>query len=376
MKAVANALRRPVVRRCPLLRLRRETPLPTCSGMRRTLLCTQKKRRLHDSHAITEFLAVVIGRALAYVVRGESKTDHAICLFVSPETCPAPPSGTMRVVRRLGLLAGTALVAVALAGCGVKSEPTGAGTVFPSHAVDATGQTVTLTSPPLRIVSFDAGATAILNDLGLSSETVTATAASLAREAANPSTALVIVPATLEPSLLQTLTTTAPIYHYGANPLTSAPTSITQLGLAVGKGSEAAAIAKAVAAGLATLTAQLATEPPVRVLLEGRGFTAYGPSTPAGLAVAAAGGTNVVTVDQPLNLTDVVGLDVAAWVSLQPGGSTLASLQAYPELAAVPAVKDGRIVPLPIAGFPIDAALPGALQALADDLHSAPVAAG
>ena len=284
----------------------------------------------------------------------------------------------MRRVRRLGLLAGTALVAIALAGCGVKSEPTGTGTAFPSRAVDAAGQTVTLASPPLRIVSFDAGATAILNDLGLSAETVTVTTAGLAREAANPSTALVIVPATLEPALLQTLTTatTAPIYHYGADPLTSAPTTITQLGLAVGKGPEAALIAKTVAAGLATLAAQLATEQPVRVLLEGRGFTAYGPSTPAGLAVAAAGGTNVVTVDQPLNLTDVVGLDVAAWVSLQPGGSTLASLQSYPELAAVPAVKDSRIVPLPIAGFPIDAALPGALQALADDLHSAPVAAG
>ena len=282
----------------------------------------------------------------------------------------------MRVVRRLGLLAGTALVAIALAGCGVKSEPTGAGAAFPSHAVDAAGQTVTLSSPPLRIVSFDAGATAILNDLGLSAETVTATAASLAREAADPGTALVIVPATLEPALLQTLTTTAPIYHYGADPLTSAPTTITQLGLAVGKGPEAALIAKTVAAGLATLAAQLATEQPVRVLLEGRGFTAYGPSTPAGLAVATAGGTNVVTVDQPLNLTDVVGLDVTAWVSLQPGGSTLASLQTYPELAAVPAVKDGRIVPLPMAGFAIDAALPGALQALADDLHSAPVAAG
>ena len=284
----------------------------------------------------------------------------------------------MRVVRRLGLLAGTALVAIALAGCGVKSEPTGTGTAFPSHAVDAAGQTVTLAAPPLRIVSFDAGATAILNDLGLSAETVTATAASLAREAANPSTALVIVPATLEPALLQTLTTatTAPIYHYGADPMTSAPTTITQLGLAVGKGPEAALIAKTVAAGLATLAAQLATEQPVRVLLEGRGFTAYGPSTPAGLAVAAAGGTTVVTVDQPLNLAAVVGLDVAAWVSLQPGGSTLASLQGYPELAAVPAIKDSRIVPLPMAGFPIDAALPGALQALADDLHSAPVAAG
>ncbi|MBJ7333160.1 MAG: ABC transporter substrate-binding protein, partial [Thermoleophilia bacterium] len=232
-------------------------------------------------------------------------------------------------MRRLGLLAGTALVAIALAGCGVKSEPTGAGAAFPSQAVDAAGQTVTLAAPPLRIVSFDAGATAILHDLGLRAETVTATAASLSSEAADPSTALVIVPANLEPALLQALakTTTAPIYHYGADPLTSAPTTITQLGLVVGKGPEAAVIAKTVAAGLATLAAQVATEQPVRVLLEGRGFTAYGPTNPAGLAVTAAGGTNVVTVDQPLNLTAVLGLDVAAWVSLQPGGSTLTSLQ-------------------------------------------------
>lgn len=284
----------------------------------------------------------------------------------------------MRGVRRLGLLAGTALVALALGGCGVKSEPTGAGGAFPSHAVDAAGQTVTLASPPLRIVSLDAGATAILRDLGLNAEAVTVTSANLVDEAANPSTALVIVPTTLEPALLQALTTsaTAPVFRYGAVPLTDAPTTITQLGLVVGKGPEAAVIAKAVAAELATLAAQLATEPPVRVLIEGRGFTAYGPSTPAGLAVAAAGGTNVVTVDQPLNLTDVVALNVAAWVSLQPGGSTLTSLLAYPEFAGVPAVRDGRIVPLPKEGFAIDAALPGALKALADDLHSAPVSTG
>jgi hypothetical protein len=31
---------------------------------------------------------------------------------------------------------------------------------------------------------------------------------------------------------------------------------------------------------------------------------------------------------------------------------------------------------MPRGGFPIDAALPGALQALADDLHAAPLTAG
>ena len=284
----------------------------------------------------------------------------------------------MRGVRRLGLLVFTALVAVLLAGCGVKSEPTKSSLAFPSHAIDASGQTVTLTQTPTRIVSFDVGATAILQDLGLGNVTVAPTAATLSTEVAKSTTALVIVPSTLDPGLLQTIThaTTAPVYQYGANPLSTAPSAITQLGLAVGKGPDAAAIAKAVAAGLSALAAQLATESSVRVLLEGRGFTAYGPATPAGLAVTAAGGTNVVTTDQPLNLADVAGLNVGAWVSLQPGGSTLASLQSYPELATVPAVMDARIVPLPKDGFPIDAALPAALRALADDLHAAAVSTG
>ena len=285
------------------------------------------------------------------------------------------PSGTMRGVHRFGLIASTVLVAVLLAGCGVKSEPTTSSVAFPSHGIDAVGHQITLVTPPTRIVSFDSGATAILHDLGLANVTVAPTAATLAAEVAKSTTSLVIVPSTLDPQLLQTIThaTTAPVYLYGANPLSTAPSTITQLGLVVGKGPEAAAIAKAVAASLTALTAQLATEPNVRVLLEGRGFTAYGPATPAGLAVSAAGGTNVVTTDQPLNLSDVAALTIGAWVSLQPGGSTLASLQSYPELAAVPAVKDARIVPLPKNGYPIDAALPAALRALADDLHAAAV---
>ncbi len=284
----------------------------------------------------------------------------------------------MRGVRRLGLLVSTALVAALLAGCGVKSEPTNAGAAFPSHAVDAAGQTVALDASPTRIVSFDVGATAILQDLGLGAITTTATASTLSAAVADPTTTLVIVPATIDQALLQTIThaTEAPVYQYGANPLSTAPSAITQLGLVVGKGPEAATIASVVASGLSALAAQLKTEPAVRVLVEGRGFTAYGPATPAGLAVSAAGGTNVVSADQPLNVADILGLNVAAWVSLQPGGSTLASLQGYPELAAVPAITDGRLVQVPDDGYPIDAALPAALQALADDLHAAPVTTG
>jgi ABC-type Fe3+-hydroxamate transport system substrate-binding protein len=92
--------------------------------------------------------------------------------------------------------------------------------------------------------------------------------------------------------------------------------------------------------------------------------------------VAAAGGENVLAMDQPIDIAALPGLQIDAWVSLQPGGSSLTSLQRFPELTDVPAVAESRIISMPRGGFPIDAALPGALQALADDLHAAPLAAG
>jgi ABC-type Fe3+-hydroxamate transport system substrate-binding protein len=127
---------------------------------------------------------------------------------------------------------------------------------------------------------------------------------------------------------------------------------------------------------LDALAERLAGEPRVRTLIEGAGFIGYGPGSNAGMDVAAAGGENVLAMDQPIDIAALPGLQIDAWVSLQPGGSSLTSLQRFPELTDVPAVAESRIISMPRGGFPIDAALPGALQALADDLHAAPLTAG
>ncbi|MGI9116021.1 MAG: hypothetical protein ACR2JV_00080 [Gaiellales bacterium] len=279
---------------------------------------------------------------------------------------------------RPALLVVLALLAAVLAGCGMKAEPTGAIDPYPTHAVDASGQPVSVTAEPTRIVSADPGASAVLRDLGLGSVVVVAMPAGVGTAAADPTTALVVVPLSLDDAALQQLgrATAAPIFRYGADPLSSAPTVVTQLGIAVGRGPAAATVAQAMAAGFATLADRLHDETAVRTLIEGAGFTAFGPATPAGLAVAAAGGENVVPGDTQLDPARIRGLDVAAWVALQPGGSTIASLQGFPELATVPALEANRVIPMPADGYPIDAALPQALQALADDLHAAPVASG
>lgn len=280
---------------------------------------------------------------------------------------------------RRALLAVLALLALALAGCGVKGEPTGAVESFPARAVDASGTSVVVERAPTRIVSADPGATAILRDVGLGDAVTEATAATLGQAAAEPGTGLVIVPLALDAAALAQLRNAAPdvpVFRYGADPLEEAPVTVAQLGLAVGRGPEAAAIAERLAAGLAAVREGLVGKPTVRTLVEGAGFAGFGPTSPAGVDVAAAGGENVLTADQLLDPAAIVGLGVDAWISLDPGGSTLTELRRLPELAAVPAIRDGRVLTLPRDGYPIDAALPQALQALADDLRAAPVASG
>jgi ABC-type Fe3+-hydroxamate transport system substrate-binding protein len=282
-----------------------------------------------------------------------------------------------RVPRR-ALLAAIVLMALVLAGCGIKDEPTGAVDPFPTSAIDAAGEAVAVTAEPVRIVSADPGATAILRDLGLGDVTTEATTSTVAAAAADPLTALVVVPLSLDAAALQQLraSTGAPVFRYGADPLAEAPAIVTLLGVSVGRGPQAATIAKAMTSGLDALAERLAGEPRVRTLIEGAGFIGYGPGSSAGMDVAAAGGENVLAMDQPIDIAALPGLQIDAWVSLQPGGSSLTSLQRFPELTDVPAVAESRIISMPRGGFPIDAALPGALQALADDLHAAPLTAG
>jgi ABC-type Fe3+-hydroxamate transport system substrate-binding protein len=278
-------------------------------------------------------------------------------------------------VPRWVLLAAIAAMALVVSACGVKAEPTGTAATYPTQAIDAAGETVSVTAEPVRIVSLDVGASAILRDLGLGDLLVEATAKTVGPAAADPTTGLVVVPLSFDAAALEQLrgATSAPIFRYGAVPLDRAPTIVTQLGIAVGRGPEAGVVAKAMTSGLDALAQRLASEAPVRTLIEGAGFTGYGPASPAGLAVAAAGGENVLAADQPLDIAALPGLDLAAWVSLEPGGSTLASLQSFPELATVPAITESRVLTMPRDGFPIDAALPGALQDLADDLRAPPV---
>ncbi len=67
------------------------------------------------------------------------------------------------------LVAATLVLAAGAAGCGLKSEPTGAQPGYPLTVVDGAGRTVTVPAQPRRIVSLDAGLTESLFALGAGS---------------------------------------------------------------------------------------------------------------------------------------------------------------------------------------------------------------
>jgi len=278
----------------------------------------------------------------------------------------------MRVVRRLGLPAVLIIIAFAVGGCGLKSEPSGEAALFPSQAVDATGVAVSLPAAPDRIVSADPGASAVLRDIGLGDALVDVDVAGARAAAAAPATDLVVLPLAIANDTAAQIAaaSAAPVFRYGAAPLGEAPSAITQLGLTVGRWAQAATVARAVADGIVALDERLASETPVRTLIEGPGATAAGPGTPIGQAVLAAGGANVFAADTLLDLAQLGTLDVQAWVSPEPGGTTLTGLRGIAELAGIPAIRDGRVVRIPASGYPIDAALPAALQSLADKLRA------
>ena len=81
----------------------------------------------------------------------------------------------MRAVRRVALLVIALAALPALTGWGVKDD--GGAAAFPTRAIDASGVPITVPAAPVRVVSLDAGATAILRDVGLGDVTVATTPA-------------------------------------------------------------------------------------------------------------------------------------------------------------------------------------------------------
>lgn len=279
---------------------------------------------------------------------------------------PSAPRGYHASVPSLRVLAALAAAVALLTGCGVKAEPIAEAPAFPLVTRDAVDVELRLEQAPARIVTSDSGAANVLRDLGVGDRLIEVEPADLERTIDRERPDLVVVPLAATAPSGDGL---PPIFRYGAVDIDTAPLAISRLGLAVGRGPQAATLAERVADGLAALRARVADQQPVPTLIEGSEFSGLGPETPLGQAVAYVGGDNPLDVSQPLDLLAVADAAPAAWVEAQPGGTPLAALQTIPELRTVPAIVNGRVIPAPAAGYPIDGALPAALDDLARALR-------
>jgi len=250
-----------------------------------------------------------------------------------------------------------------LSGCGVKSEPTGAQPPFPRRVVDGAGRTVTISRPPLRLVSLDPGLTAWLFALGeggrvvgrsgaetypkaaLHVPVVGANVASPGRiEAARPD--LVVAADTVSPAAARTLSAGvhAPVYVAGPQTIPGIQHDVLALAGLLGSAERGQRLVQRMRSQLATVQAELRGAPRVPVFVDrGDGFT-IAPNGIAASEIAAAGGRDAAAGADPDTPYPAARLARAApRVYLASAGTTtLAQLRAAAATRRLPAVSSGR----------------------------------
>jgi cobalamin transport system substrate-binding protein len=255
-----------------------------------------------------------------------------------------------------------ALLAI-LSGCGVKAEPTGAQPPLPRRVVDGAGRTVTVSRPPLRVVSLDSGLTAWLFALGdgrrvvgrsgaetypraaLHVPVVGADAQSPGRvAAAHPD--LVVVPGTVSPDAARTLAAQvhAPVYVAGPQTIGGVQHDVLALAGLLGSAERGQQLLRRMRAQLATVRAEVRGEKRVPVFVDrGDRFT-IAPDGIAASEIAAAGGRDAAAGADPSTPYPAARLArTAPRVYLASAGTTtLAQLRSSPATRRLPAVRAGR----------------------------------
>jgi ABC-type Fe3+-hydroxamate transport system substrate-binding protein len=261
------------------------------------------------------------------------------------------------VRRRLGEAAACVAIALAAAGCGVRSEPAGAGG-YPLQTTDATGVAVRIAAAPRRIVCLAAPACTTLAALGAPATATTAEGVA----AAAPD--LVVAPLDADAGALHAAAPKAAIFRFGGLDPQAAAAQIARLGLAAGAGARAVALAREVEAGVRAALAEARSGRARRVLVNTAGLAADGPETTAGQLVALAGGENVVQRSSSLTFAALAVARPEVWLVEAGGGTDLASLRANALTRNLPAVRAGRVERFDPETLEPSPTLPQALAAL------------
>jgi ABC-type Fe3+-hydroxamate transport system substrate-binding protein len=264
----------------------------------------------------------------------------------------------MRAVRRrLGEAAACLGIALAAAGCGVRSEHTAAGG-YPLQTMDGSGTAVEIGAPPRRIACLTPSACATLAALGA---TATATTPDGVAAAAPE---LVVASLDADVEALHAAAPKAAIFRFGGLDPQAAARQIAQLALAAGAGARGVALAREVDAGVRAALASARQGRARRVLVNTAGLAAEGPETAAGRLVALAGGQNVVPRSTSLTFATLTTARPEVWLVEAGNGADLASLRANALTRNVPAVRAGRVQRFDPESLEPSPTMPTALKAL------------
>jgi ABC-type Fe3+-hydroxamate transport system substrate-binding protein len=278
---------------------------------------------------------------------------------------------------RVAAAVALALAAVALAGCGERSEPTGArAPLYPVTVENRAGaEPVTLTARPERVVAVDRAALRILRALG-----VTATLA--ADEHGNPKPRvlerahpdLVVGGPSNDPLRLQRLHSEvdAPFYVADGSSVAAIGRSTLELGELTDRAVQARRLLAAFREAKQRVAAESAGVTPT-VFVDLGLFSTAGGASLIGELIRAAGGRDVVEGEAepgPIRLSRLARLDPDVYIASSDSGTTLASLRADPATSGLRAVREGRVAIVPARLLEPGPYLGQAVLRLAAALHA------
>jgi len=267
----------------------------------------------------------------------------------------------------IGLVAAT----LVLTACGERDEPTGVvASPFPVTVEGAGDAPTSLESPPDRIVALDAGSAELIAALGAADRLVgvpvgvnvdaAETPAQVVDENGTVDIGAVVA---LEPDLVVVTPETdrvdaaqverrtrAPVYVQPALTVGDVRRAALDLGFLLGRPVEARRLAGKLEKDVADVESKLADVKPTTAFVDtGLFVTIRDPSLFADL-IRRAKGENVATETDagPLSAEELAGRDPDVYLVTSDSGLTLEDLRRSPQTRDLTAVKDGRVVVLPL----------------------------
>jgi ABC-type Fe3+-hydroxamate transport system substrate-binding protein len=259
------------------------------------------------------------------------------------------------VTGRAAAVLALALAAPALAGCGERSEPTGATVrLYPVTVENTRGPApVSLARRPQHVVAIDGAALRILRALGVPTTLA-------ADEHGSPKLALlrrtkpglIVAGPSNDPLRLRRLGAQidAPIYVADGGSIAGVERSILELGVLTDRAVQGRRLVAAIGEVQRRLVAKHAGETVPTVFVDLGLFSTVGARSLIGELIAVAGGRDVVeaTADSgPIRLTHLAKLDPDVYIASSDSGTTLADLRADPATGDLRAVREGRFALVP-----------------------------